>query len=327
MKRGGPIWLAMTQRDAQPAPLSAHRRCLARWWRAPPIRSSAYSPLLLAGTVLGMALVYLAPPLLLLAGGVPAWLGACGVGGDGARLCADAAVLRMLAAVGAAAAGGGRGLSRGDGAVGAAALSRPRRRVEGAGAVAEPALTSRRPRARAAATRISRSARGSSAAICARMSTPSTASRARPTTSPTIRRSRPTTRSAASTAWARCSTARPAMTRPPRLAMRAQPRRDRRHGAALPRRAARLPPRRDQAALSRLGRSDGVLPLFGLAGRAAAARPARRGARHLAAVGRAVQRAPGAEPSPGLRRRLPRTSTASTCRSKTSPRAARASTI
>ncbi len=55
-----------------------------------------------------------------------------------------------------------------------------------------------------------------------------------------------------------------------------EPGRDRRDRTALPRRAARLSPRRGQAALSRLGRSDGVLPLFGLAGRAPAPRPARR---------------------------------------------------
>ena len=55
----------------------------------------------------------------------------------------------------------------------------------------------------------------------------------------------------------------------------------------------------------RLGRSDGVLPLFGLAGRPPAARPARREPGHLAAFGRAVLGAAGAQPSAGLRRRLP----------------------
>ena len=50
---------------------------------------------------------------------------------------------------------------------------------------------------------------------------------------------------------------------PAAAAMRASLKETRRHAAALPRRAARLPHRRDQAALSRLGRADGVLPLFG----------------------------------------------------------------
>ena len=140
-----------------------------------------------------------------------------------------------------------------------------------------------------------------------RMSTPSTASPAMPTTSPTTRRSPPTTRSAGSTAWRRVLDGAPGeRLAPAAAAMRAQPRRDRRHRPALPRRAARVPPRRDQTALSRLGRSDGVLPLFGLAGRAAIARPARREPRHLAGVGCAVLGAAGAEPSAGLRRGLPR---------------------
>ena len=42
-----------------------------------------------------------------------------------------------------------------------------------------------------------------------------------------------------------------------------------------------------------------------VAGRPAAARSARRGPRHLAGLGRAVRRAAGAQPSAGLRRRLP----------------------
>ncbi len=53
-----------------------------------------------------------------------------------------------------------------------------------------------------------------------------------------------------------------------------KPGRDRNDGAALQRRFARLPPGRRKATLSRLGRADGILPLFGLAGRAAAARSA-----------------------------------------------------
>ena len=63
-----------------------------------------------------------------------------------------------------------------------------------------------------------------------------------------------------------------------------------------------------------------ILPLFGLAGRPPAARPARREPRHLAGLRRAVLGAAGAQPPAGLRRRLPRCSIASTCRSTTLPR-------
>ena len=63
MKRGGPIWLGLTRRCAQHPAL----RALARRSGAMVARSAyaqlGYSPLLLAGTLLGMALVYLAPPL------------------------------------------------------------------------------------------------------------------------------------------------------------------------------------------------------------------------------------------------------------------------
>lgn len=74
MKRHGPIRLAMTQetRSLRPYPRIGDVAAM--------VARTAYTqlgrnPLLLAGTVLGMAAVYLAPPLLLLAGGVPAWLG------------------------------------------------------------------------------------------------------------------------------------------------------------------------------------------------------------------------------------------------------------
>lgn len=73
-KRGGSIWLGLTRdtRSLRPYPR------LADIWNM--VARTAYtqlrhSPLLLAGTVLGMAVTYLAPPLLLLAGGNAAWLG------------------------------------------------------------------------------------------------------------------------------------------------------------------------------------------------------------------------------------------------------------
>ena len=75
MKRQGPIWLGLTRRS-----LSIRR--YDRWGSvADMIARSAYaqlrySPLLLAGTMLGMALVYAVPPALALFGQGPArWLG------------------------------------------------------------------------------------------------------------------------------------------------------------------------------------------------------------------------------------------------------------
>jgi hopene-associated glycosyltransferase HpnB len=75
MKMQGPIWLGLTERvrsiRAYPL-LDDIRQMVARSAYA----QLRYSPVLLAATVLGLALVYLAPPLLaLLAGGVAAWLG------------------------------------------------------------------------------------------------------------------------------------------------------------------------------------------------------------------------------------------------------------
>jgi hopene-associated glycosyltransferase HpnB len=74
VKRGGSIWLGLTQqtRSLRPYPQ------IADIWNM--VARTAYtqldhSPLILAATVLGMALTYLAPPFLLLAGGGAAWLG------------------------------------------------------------------------------------------------------------------------------------------------------------------------------------------------------------------------------------------------------------
>jgi hopene-associated glycosyltransferase HpnB len=68
LKRHGPIWLGLTERvrSIRPYP-KAHdiRRMVARSAYA----QLRYSPLLLAGTVLGMALTYLAPPLLAIVAG------------------------------------------------------------------------------------------------------------------------------------------------------------------------------------------------------------------------------------------------------------------
>jgi hopene-associated glycosyltransferase HpnB len=74
IKQGGPIWLGLSP---QTVSLRLYPT-LGDIWRM--IARTAYtqlhySPALLAGTVLGMAVTYLAPPLLLFAGGTAAWLG------------------------------------------------------------------------------------------------------------------------------------------------------------------------------------------------------------------------------------------------------------
>ena len=68
LKAHGPIWLALTERvrSIRPYPALADiRRMVARSAYA----QLRYSPLLLAGTVAGMTLIYLAPPLLAIFGG------------------------------------------------------------------------------------------------------------------------------------------------------------------------------------------------------------------------------------------------------------------
>jgi hopene-associated glycosyltransferase HpnB len=77
VKAGGPIRLDLTHDTESIRPY----RHLADIWNM--IARTAftqlrYSPLLLAGAVAGMAVTYLAPPLLLFTGGGAAWLGAAG---------------------------------------------------------------------------------------------------------------------------------------------------------------------------------------------------------------------------------------------------------
>jgi hypothetical protein len=65
LKAHGPIWLGLTERvhSIRPYPnIEEIRRMVARSAYA----QLNYSPLLLAGTIVGMALTYLAPPLLAL---------------------------------------------------------------------------------------------------------------------------------------------------------------------------------------------------------------------------------------------------------------------
>jgi hopene-associated glycosyltransferase HpnB len=74
LKAQGPIWLGLTARvhSTRPYPdVEDIRRMVSRSAYA----QLRYSPLLLAGTVVGMALTYLAPPLLTVFGSCPArWL-------------------------------------------------------------------------------------------------------------------------------------------------------------------------------------------------------------------------------------------------------------
>ena len=105
LKAQGPIWLGLTERvhSTRPYPdFEDIRRMVSRSAYA----QLRYSPLLLAGTVVGMALTYLAPPLLaLFASGPARWLGLAGLGPDGGRLLPDAAALRTLGPVGIGPAG------------------------------------------------------------------------------------------------------------------------------------------------------------------------------------------------------------------------------
>jgi len=75
LKAQGPIWLGLTERvfSTRPYPdFDAIRQMVSRSAYA----QLRYSPLLLAGTVVGMAVTYLAPPLLtLFANGPARWLG------------------------------------------------------------------------------------------------------------------------------------------------------------------------------------------------------------------------------------------------------------
>ncbi|HYZ48483.1 MAG TPA: glycosyltransferase [Sphingomonas sp.] len=75
IKRGGPIWLGLTERSASIRPYRSFEAIAAMIARSA-YAQLRYSPLLLLGTLLGLGLVYLAPPLLALFGqGAARWLG------------------------------------------------------------------------------------------------------------------------------------------------------------------------------------------------------------------------------------------------------------
>ena len=127
----GPIWLGLTHRAVSLRPyegLSDIGRMVSRSAYA----QLDYSPLLLAGTVVGMVITYLVPALLALFGsgtaqaaGLAAWLLM-------ARLVpAHAALLSLVAAVGRRPAGDRRRLYGLHRAVGDRGVARPWRHVEG----------------------------------------------------------------------------------------------------------------------------------------------------------------------------------------------------
>ena len=74
VKRGGSIWLGLTERTVS---LRAYPRVVDIWNMVARTAYTQlhYSPLLLAGTVLGLLVTYLAPPFLVLDGGVSVWFG------------------------------------------------------------------------------------------------------------------------------------------------------------------------------------------------------------------------------------------------------------
>ena len=91
-----------------------------------------YSPLLLAGTLAGMTIIYLMPPVAACRARADGLARVARVGGDVLRLCAHAALLPPLAVVGAVSAAGRAVLRRRDVCVGGALLARQGRAVEGA---------------------------------------------------------------------------------------------------------------------------------------------------------------------------------------------------
>ncbi|MBX9665156.1 glycosyltransferase [Novosphingobium sp.] len=75
LKQQGPVWLGLTRRSRSIRPYRGFSPVAAMISRSA-YAQLRYSPLLLAGTVLGMALVYLVPPALaLFADGLARWLG------------------------------------------------------------------------------------------------------------------------------------------------------------------------------------------------------------------------------------------------------------
>jgi hopene-associated glycosyltransferase HpnB len=75
LKKKGPVWLGLTDRSRSIRPYDGFEPIAAMISRSA-YAQLRYSPLLLVGTIIGMALVYLAPLLLALFGaGMARWLG------------------------------------------------------------------------------------------------------------------------------------------------------------------------------------------------------------------------------------------------------------
>ena len=72
LKRQGPIWLGLTERAESLRPYDTVGE-IGRMISRSAYAQLGYSPWLLAGTLVGMAVTYLAPPILVLVGDGPAW--------------------------------------------------------------------------------------------------------------------------------------------------------------------------------------------------------------------------------------------------------------
>ena len=103
LKGQGPIWLGLTRRATSLRPYGGFLK-IGRMISRSAYAQLGYSPLVLAGTVAAMGLVYIAPPLLaLLSDGPARWLGLCAWLVMAHHLPADAALLPPVAALGAGA--------------------------------------------------------------------------------------------------------------------------------------------------------------------------------------------------------------------------------
>ena len=99
MKAEGPIWLRLSEdvRSIRPYP---HLGDIGRMVSRSAYAQLGYSPLLLAGTVIGMVLTYLAAPFLALSGSPGEHLRRRGLGADEPRLPADPPFLPPIPALG-----------------------------------------------------------------------------------------------------------------------------------------------------------------------------------------------------------------------------------
>ena len=285
------------------------------------LRPARYSPLLLAGTVVGMTLTYLVPPSVRsvrASGSARCW--SCRLCADGAGLPADLALLSSLALLGPGAAGHRPRLYGFHARFRLSALARHAADC-GRGACRRRCRDADDDHGRQNASGKSHRDENfpvASALIHPRHRasfSPSTASRAPPTTSPIILAARRRKARAISTRMEDTLLGRSDADRRTRLPLRAALA-ERDIGAA-PRAgsADRLPHGRDQAALSRLGRPDRLLHAIRPCRSAAScsmcmARAARPGRQR-----RTLRGAADHQSSAGLRRGLSRHSTASIFRS------------